>query len=94
MGPNNPLAAAFRAIRENMFDRGNFDPQRDGEPYPLLLVRPGGIIAYYAAREAMQWWTADFGYELIDDDWKVAFPPPDPQMTRLLQQVVAAAQRN
>ncbi len=91
VGPGNPLAAALRAIRENMFDRGGFDPQRDGEPYPLLLVRPGGIAAYYIARDAMRWWTADFGYELIDDDWKVTFPPPDPQTARLLQQAVAKA---
>ena len=91
IGPGNPLAAALRAIRENMCDRGNFDPQRDGEPYPLLLVRPRGIADYYLAREAMQWWTSDFGYELIDDDWKLTFPPPDPQMARLLQQATAAA---
>jgi hypothetical protein len=89
LGPGNPLATALRAVREYLADRGGFDPRGDGEPYPLLLVRPQGIIAYYAAREAMQWWAADFGYELIEDDWKLHFPPPDPQLARVVNQAVA-----
>ncbi len=74
MGPGNPLAAALRAAREHLLAERQFDPQA-GEPYPLLLVRPEGIGAYYAAREAMKSWGCDFGYELIGDDWKLAYPP-------------------
>ena len=51
-----------------------------GEPYPLLLVRPDGVEAYYAAREAMSSWGSEFGYEFIDQDWKLEFRPPDPEM--------------
>ena len=65
-----------------------------GEPYPLLLVRPEGIAAYYAARAAMKSWGFDFGYELIDDDWKLSYPPPDSRLADLLRQVVAAAPRD
>lgn len=71
--------------------QGGFDPQRDGEPYPLLLVRPAGISAYYAALSAMESWRSEFGYEMIGDDWPLVFPKPDPQLARTLDQAVAGA---
>ena len=77
MGPSNPLAMALRAEREYLLSQKGFDPQRDGEPYPLLLVRPDGIVAYYAARAAMKSWGPEFGYEFIEADWKLAYQPPD-----------------
>ena len=80
-GPGNPLASALRAAREYLGQRvrregGLRTAARDaaGEPYPLLLVRPSGIAAYYAARGAMKSWGSEFGYELIGDDWKLAVP--------------------
>ena len=59
LGPGNPLAAAVRAAREYMLGQKEFDPEA-GEPYPMLLVRPEGITAYYAAREAMKSWGGRF----------------------------------
>ncbi len=88
LGPGNPLAAALRAAREYMLAGHDFDPQA-GEPYPMLLVRPEGITAYYAARTAMKSWGGDFGYELIGDDWKLAFQPPDPRLADIFRQVIA-----
>ena len=75
LGPGNPLAAALRAAREYLLAQRDFDPQA-GEPYPMLLVRPEGINAYYAARAAMKSWGFDFGYELVDDDWKLPIRRP------------------
>lgn len=91
LGPGNPLAAALRAQREYLLARGSLDPERFGEPYPLLLVRPEGIDAYYAARTAMKSWGSEFGYELIGDDWKLQFPPPDPQLAQAVRQTLEAA---
>ena len=88
LGPGNPLAAALRAAREYMLAQHDFDPQA-GEPYPMLLVRPEGIAAYYAARAAMKSWGGDFGYELIGDDWKLAYQPPDPRLAEVFRQVIA-----
>ncbi|MBU4399611.1 MAG: hypothetical protein KKE86_09795, partial [Planctomycetes bacterium] len=88
--PGNPLAAAMRAAREYMLEQPNFDAEA-GEPYPMLLVRPEGINAYYAARAAMTSWGSDFGYELIGDDWNLAFQPPDPHLAQVVRQVVASA---
>lgn len=92
LGPGNPLASALRAAREHLLAQREFDPKA-GEPYPMLLVRPEGINAYYAARTAMKSWGADFGYELIGDDWKLAYQPPDAQLAAAMQQVVVSARR-
>ena len=37
----------------------------------------------------MQSWAADFGYELIEDDWKLQFPAPDLQLAKVVQQAIA-----
>ena len=94
MGPGNPLEAALRAIREHIL-RTETGPstEQPAEPYPLLLVRPSGIEAYTHARAAMKSWGSDFGYELIEDDWKVEFDEPDPELARQVAEVVAAARR-
>lgn len=85
LGSANPLAAGLRAAVDYL---GQDDPaDQSGQPYPLLLVRPDGIAAYHAAREALTSWDADFGYELIDDDWQLAFPPAD---LRLAERVARA----
>ncbi|MFZ5829236.1 MAG: hypothetical protein ACOY3P_04075, partial [Planctomycetota bacterium] len=91
MGPGNPLASAMRAIREYLVGQGAIDPARDGEPYPLLLVRPGGIEAYYAARAAISSWGAEFGYQFIEDDWQLDYPPGDSRLAQVVGQTVAVA---
>lgn len=91
LGPGNPLAAALRAAREYLLAQERFDPEQSGEPYPLLLVRPDGIAAYYAARAAMKSWASEFGYELIGEDWKIEFQSPDPQLAGVMHRAVATA---
>jgi hypothetical protein len=34
-------------------------------------------MAYYAARDAISSWGSDFGYQLIEEDWRLAFPEKD-----------------
>ncbi|MCE5303302.1 MAG: hypothetical protein LLF97_09375 [Planctomycetaceae bacterium] len=92
LGPGNPLAMTLRATREYLLSQRDFDAQI-GEPYPMLLVRPEGIAAYYAARLAMKSWGFEFGYELVEDDWKLAYPPRDPRLAEIVRQVVATARR-
>lgn len=89
LGPGNPLASALRGAREYFASQG---ATKNGvEPYPLLLVRPDGIEAYYAARAALTSWGSDFGYELVGGDWKLKFPEPDPRLAELTKQIVAEA---
>ena len=87
-GPGNPLASALRAAREHVvaMHGGSNDPAM--QPYPLLLVRPSGVMAYYAARESIQSWGSDFGYQLIDEDWTLSFPPPDPTLAQIEKRVI------
>ena len=87
-GPN-PLDAALRAIRHHAM-------QNYGDtvaPYPLIVVRPDGIDSYSAARIAMREWDDQFGYELVPDNVKLAFPDPDPILKERIEQVVAQAVR-
>jgi hypothetical protein len=90
----NPLDVALRAVREYLTEQqgriGNGSPE---EPYPLLLVRPSGISAYYAARAAMQSWGAEFGYELIGEDWDLEYFPADSALARAVAAAVEPARR-
>jgi hypothetical protein len=90
LGPGNPLAAGLRAAREYLDDYGD-NAADAGEPYPLLLVRPDGVEAYYQAREAMTSWGSEFGYELIDQDWKLEFRPAQPAMVDCMRLAVEEA---
>lgn len=89
LGPGNPLDAALRAIREH-WTRLEGDAAR-GEPYPLLIVRPDGAVAYSMARAAMAGWDDEFGYELVDQEMELAYPPGDPSLKRVLKDAIQAA---
>lgn len=90
LGPGNPLDVALRAMREHLL-KARASAGEAQEPYPLLLVRPDGIEAYYAARAAMASWGTEFGYELIGEDWKLRFPKRDVPLARTIQELVASA---
>lgn len=89
LGPGNPLDAALRAIREHWARLEGEAAQ--GEPYPLLIVRPDGAVAYSMARAAMAGWDDEFGYELVDDEMELTFPPGDPRLKKLLQGTIETA---
>jgi hypothetical protein len=83
----NPLDAALRAIRLHaMQNYGDTTP-----PYPLLVVRPDGIETYGAARRAMQDWDDQFGYELVPQEVKLAFPKPDANLKQRIDVAISMA---
>jgi hypothetical protein len=90
LGPGNPLDAALRTIREHIQEAG---PAKEGEPYPLLVVRPSGVVAYAAARAALAAWDDEFGYELISDDKKLDFGAADPSLAPALTHSVEVARK-
>jgi hypothetical protein len=92
-GPGNPLACALRAAREHIASGPGASADPAAQPYPLLLVRPSGVMAYYAAREAIQSWGSDFGYQLIDEDWTLAFPPRDPTLAEVEKRAIDEARQ-
>lgn len=89
LGPGNPLDAALRAIREHW--RRLEGDAGQGEPYPLLVVRPDGAVAYSMARAAMSGWEDEFGYELVEADIELTYPPGDPSLKQLLQGAIRTA---
>ncbi len=92
LGVGNPLAAVLRSAKEYYarLDGGDgYDPQI--EPYPLLIVRPDGIADYYRVREAIRAWDSDFGYELVNADWTLAYPTPNPDLAAAEQQALDGA---
>lgn len=91
LGPGNPLAAALRAAREHLLRNRSSSLAEPGEPYPLLLVRPAGIGSYYVAQAALKSWGSEFGYELIDDDWKLEFWQPNAELATIEHRVVEEA---
>lgn len=91
--PGNPLAAALRASREYLNNKAaQSGAPEPPDPYPLILVRPDGITAYLLARMAITSWDSDYGYEFIEQDWKIEYPDlPDPQLARAQQHAVLLA---
>ncbi len=93
LGPGNPLDTALRAARQALLAQKRIKGDGSDEPYPLLLVRPGGTAAYYVAREAMKSWKSEIGYELIGEDWELKFPQADPAVAQAVQGSVQLARR-
>jgi hypothetical protein len=92
-GPGNPLASALRAAREHIASAPGETGAPQVQPYPLLLVRPSGVMAYYAAREAIQSWGSEFGYQFIDEEWQLAYPPADPALAEAERRAVEESRR-
>ena len=85
---DNALAAALRSQREYLQEVGGFQHEA---PYPLIIVRPDGAHSYAAARAAMQSWDSEFGYELVDQDMKLAYPDADPALAAVVERAVEDA---
>jgi hypothetical protein len=88
LGAGNPLASALRAAREYILREAGTQSTKETEPYPLILVRPEGILAYYKVREAIESWDAAFGYELVDNDWSLEFPESNPLLAEIVHYAV------
>jgi hypothetical protein len=77
---NNPLLAAAQRLLHYWIAKARTSGNpNEPEPYVLLLVRPSGSVAYYAARRMLSSLDRSVGYELIEADWDLHLPPVDPQ---------------
>jgi hypothetical protein len=92
-GPGNPLASALRAAREHIAKNPGESGDPNVQPYPLLIVRPSGVMAYYAARESIQSWGSEFGYQFVDEDWTLTYPPKDTALADAEMRAVEEARR-
>ena len=87
--PDNPLDAILRAASLHYTEQERVP--RGTKPYPLIIVRPDGIDSYYAVRESIKSWGEQFGYELVESDWNLEFPPPDGVLKQRLEMQLAAS---
>lgn len=92
-GPSNPLASALRMLRNRYEESDRAQGLAQQAPYPLLMVRPDGVETYAIARKAIESWDDQFGYELIDAEMELAFPPSVPGTKELLEQVVESSKQ-
>jgi hypothetical protein len=92
-GPGNPLASALRAAREHIARNPGESGDPNVQPYPLLLVRPSGVMAYYAARESIQSWGSEFGYQFVDEEWTLNYPPRDAALADAEMRAIDEARR-
>lgn len=83
----NPLDAALLAIRQY---QQKYTATSD-EPYPLIIVRPGGAESYALVRRAMKSWDDEFGYELVGADVQLEFPGEDARLAAHVHEVVERA---
>lgn len=91
-GPGNPIDAALRVLR-NAYQKRDATFGLTIPPYPLLVVRPDGIHAYAMARAAMSGWDDQFGYELIDANMELVFPPGVPKLKEELISTLDTARK-
>jgi hypothetical protein len=84
----NPLLTGTQALLKYWNARRRESGGQDPEPYVLLIVRPSGSLAYYLARKLLAPVGANFGYELVEEDWKLAIPPPDPRASIALRDAI------
>lgn len=87
-GPGNPLDAALRTIRSEYVPANG---AVTSTAYPLLVVRPSGVLAYARARQAMSGWDDQFGYELIDEELELAFPESKPGLKQRIASSLSLA---
>ncbi|MEC9097338.1 MAG: hypothetical protein VX776_11930, partial [Planctomycetota bacterium] len=87
-GVGNPLNACLRTIREFYARHTRND---DESPYPLIIVRAEGVMAFGKARRAMADWKDEYGFELVSDELPLAFPNPQPVLSRELKKTIALA---
>ncbi len=90
----NALARAVRALgayhTRRLQGEDADQPASVSAAYPLLLVRPDGVRPFYAARQSLDETAVPFGYELVEANWALQFPDPDPQARML---AIAAIRR-
>src|SRR5579872_6832944 len=84
----NPLLTGTQNLMRFWTRRRRNSPESEPEPYVLLLVRPSGCFTYYLARKYLSSLSVNFGYELIEEDWKLSVPDADPVAKALLKETL------
>lgn len=80
----NPLLAGTEALL-----RYYTSHSEDGtKPYVLMVVRPSGTVGFYVARKLLEHLDEQFGYELVQEDRALTWPPAEPEAVRACQAAI------
>jgi hypothetical protein len=85
---SNPLLEGSRALIAYWTAKQRVDhpdAEAEPEPYILMVVRPRGAAAFYAARKMLRNLKQPYGYELLQGDRELDLPEPDEQARRVCQ---------
>ncbi len=87
----NPALAGASALVNywNRARKPRLGEPPEPEPYVLLVVRPSGSLAYYAARKLLGALDHPMGYELVAEDWELDLPQSDPGAVAACRKAVA-----
>lgn len=92
LGAGTPVTAAFRAAREHLIRQaGVTNPTEEAEPYALVIIRPEGRNLSEFLLENLDKAGIAFGYEVIESDAEIQYPPADPQLLAAELQAVETA---
>jgi hypothetical protein len=84
----NPLLISTRALSEHWSDVNQRQAKSGSKPYVLLIVRPSGSVAFYMARMLLSHLKTAYGYELVEEDFQIAFPEPDPRAVQVCREAI------
>lgn len=82
----NPLLSGTAAL--NAYWSKSDQDADTGEPYVLLVVRPGGSMGFYAARRLLSKLQVPIGYELLTEDQELDLPEADPEAEKVCRLAV------
>ncbi len=89
---SSPLAAAVRAVQQYYVDYPQARASDEqGAPYPLFVIRPGGVIAYYRASTVLKSIDADYGYQPVAAGWDIEYELPNPVLGKSVARAIELA---
>jgi hypothetical protein len=89
---SSPLAAAIRAVERYYRDHPEARAAgEEGSPYPLLVVRPDGVLSFNRARGVFDALDADYGYQPVAQEWPIAYETPNPVMAEQVSRAIDLA---
>lgn len=90
VGGFNPLLSGAAALTAYWAKKDSESGEAVGDPYVLLVVRPGGSMGFYTAKRMLRSLKLPIGYELVPKGRELELPAADPVAVRLCRQAIAS----
>ena len=94
VGGFNPLLSGAAALTAYWAKKDRESGESVGDPYVLLVVRPGGSMGFYTAKRMLRSLRLPIGYELVPDGRELDLPAADPVAAKLCRDAVETTLRS